>query len=82
MIGVGKERMWWLLLSSVKDRVVVYRLLRDGVCAVPRAELQRRIRAIAIKYVEKTIIIKRSRLEIYSEIAESPDRRTHICYVQ
>lgn len=46
-----------IIVSSVKDRVV-YRLLRDGVCAVPRAELQRRIRAIAIKYVSKTIIIK------------------------
>ena len=47
-----------IIVSSVKDRVV-YRLLRDGVCAVPRAELQRRIRAIAIKYVSKTIIIKK-----------------------
>lgn len=69
-----------IIVSSVKDRVV-YRLLRDGVCAVPRAELQRRIRAIAIKYVSKTIIIKKiSRLGLCSEIAESPGRCTHICY--
>jgi hypothetical protein len=54
-----------------------------GVCAVPRAELQRRIRATAlegIKQIDSTICdLKISGLCRTAEFADGPDLCSHIC---